>query len=35
LGITRADNGADLTRGPLVVREPTGQQAFEITVTRA
>ena len=33
LGITRADNGADLTRGPLVVREPTGQQAFEITVT--
>jgi len=33
LGITRAHNGADLTRGPLVVREPIGQRAFEITVT--
>jgi DNA-3-methyladenine glycosylase len=33
LGITRADNGADVTRGSLVVREPTGQRAFEIAVT--
>ena len=33
MGITRAHNGADLTRGPLVVREPTGQRPFEIAVT--
>ena len=33
LGITRAHNGADLTRGPLVVREPARQRAFEIAVT--
>jgi len=33
LGITRAHNGADLTRGPLVVREPAVQQPFEIAVT--
>ena len=33
LGITRAHNGADLTRGSLVVREPAGQRAFEIAVT--
>ena len=33
LGITRAHNGADLTRGPLVVREPIEQRAFEIAVT--
>jgi DNA-3-methyladenine glycosylase len=33
LGITRDHNGADLTRGPLVVREPAGQRAFEIAVT--
>src|SRR5271157_1022430 len=33
LGITRAHNGADLTRGPLVVREPVEGRAFEIAVT--
>jgi DNA-3-methyladenine glycosylase len=33
LGITRAHNGADLTRGALVVREPVERQAFEIGVT--
>jgi DNA-3-methyladenine glycosylase len=33
MGITRAHNGADLTRGPLVVREPAGQRPFEIAVT--
>ena len=33
LGITRAHNGADLTRGPLVVREPAAQRVFEIGVT--
>jgi len=33
LGITRAHNGADLTRGPLVVREPAVPRAFEIMTT--
>jgi DNA-3-methyladenine glycosylase len=33
LGITRAHNGADLTRGPLVVREPACERPFEIAVT--
>jgi DNA-3-methyladenine glycosylase len=33
LGITRAHNGADLTRGPLVVREPAVPRAFEVAVT--
>jgi DNA-3-methyladenine glycosylase len=33
LGITRAHNGADLTRGPLVVRAPAVERAFEIAVT--
>jgi DNA-3-methyladenine glycosylase len=30
LGITRALNGADLTKGPLVVRDQRGAEAFEI-----
>jgi DNA-3-methyladenine glycosylase len=33
LGITRAHNGADLTRGSLVVREPAVPRPFEIAVT--
>ena len=33
LGITRAHNGADLTRGALVVREPAEFRPFEIEVT--
>ena len=33
LGITRAHNGADLTRGPLVVREPAVERAFDVAVT--
>jgi DNA-3-methyladenine glycosylase len=33
LGITRADNGADVTRGTLVVREPAERRRFEIVVT--
>ena len=33
LGITRAHNGMDVTRGPLVVREPAVGRAFEIAVT--
>ncbi|HUE00338.1 MAG TPA: DNA-3-methyladenine glycosylase [Bryobacteraceae bacterium] len=33
LGITRALNGADVTRGPLTVRAPTHGEAFEIEVT--
>ncbi len=33
LGVTRAQNGADVTRGALVVRRPTGKCAFEIEVT--
>jgi DNA-3-methyladenine glycosylase len=31
LGITRALNGADVTKGDLVVRDPRGAQPFEIT----
>jgi DNA-3-methyladenine glycosylase len=34
LGITRAHNGADVTRGPLVVREVRGAGQLEIAVTR-
>jgi DNA-3-methyladenine glycosylase len=34
LGITRAHNGADLTRGRLVVREPAERQQVGIEVTR-
>ncbi len=34
LGITRSHNGADVTRGPLVVREPACQREVEIHVTR-
>ena len=33
MGITRAENGRDVTRGTLVVREPEGQPRFEIAVT--
>jgi DNA-3-methyladenine glycosylase len=33
LGITRAHNGADVTRGALVVREPAEHRAIEIGVT--
>jgi DNA-3-methyladenine glycosylase len=33
LGITRAHNGADLTRGPLVVRAPAETHRLEIAVT--
>ena len=33
LGITRAQNGADVTRGPLTVRRPAGPDQFEIEVT--
>jgi DNA-3-methyladenine glycosylase len=33
LGITRAQNGADLTRGPLVVRAPAEPHRVEIGVT--
>jgi len=33
LAITRADNGRDVTRGPLVVREPAEHRRFEIEVT--
>jgi DNA-3-methyladenine glycosylase len=33
MGITRAQNGADVTRGALVVREPVERRAFEIGVT--
>jgi DNA-3-methyladenine glycosylase len=34
LGITRADNGADVTRGTLVVREGKAAGPIEIAVTR-
>ena len=34
MGITRAHNGADVTRGPLVVRAPAEARPFEIAVTR-
>ena len=30
LGITRALNGADVTKGPLVVRDQRGGEPFEI-----
>ncbi|HWB87134.1 MAG TPA: DNA-3-methyladenine glycosylase [Bryobacteraceae bacterium] len=33
LGISRAQNGADVTRGALVVREPAVRRTFEIDVT--
>jgi DNA-3-methyladenine glycosylase len=33
MGITRAHNGADVTRGSLVVREPAEARAVEISVT--
>jgi DNA-3-methyladenine glycosylase len=33
LGITRAQNGADVTRGSLVVREPAESRRVEIAVT--
>ena len=33
LAITRAQNGADVTRGPLTVREPLEKRALEIAVT--
>src|SRR5579871_3199005 len=33
MGITRAQNGADVTRGALVVREPAAPRAIEIAVT--
>jgi DNA-3-methyladenine glycosylase len=33
MGITRAHNGADVTRGPLVVREPSSGAGVEIETT--
>jgi len=33
MGITRAQNGVDVTRGPLVVREPLERRHVEIAVT--
>jgi DNA-3-methyladenine glycosylase len=33
MAITRAQNGADLTRGSLVVRQPRDEPPFEIKVT--
>jgi DNA-3-methyladenine glycosylase len=33
LGVTRADDGADVTRGALVVREPLEPRPFEIETT--
>ena len=33
MGITRAQNGVDVTRGPLVVREPAQKRHVEIAVT--
>jgi DNA-3-methyladenine glycosylase len=33
MGITRSQNGADVTRGALTVREPTEKRAIEIAVT--
>jgi len=33
LGITRAHNGADITRGSLVIRKPLRRSAFEIEAT--
>ena len=34
MAITRAHNGADMTRGSLVVREPAEDRTFEIAVTK-
>ena len=34
MGITRAHNGVDITRGSLVVREPVGAQPIQIAVTK-
>jgi DNA-3-methyladenine glycosylase len=34
MGITRAHNGVDVTRGSLVVREPVGAQPIQIAVTK-
>jgi DNA-3-methyladenine glycosylase len=34
MGITRAHNGLDVTRGALVVREPFGPQPIQIAVTK-
>ena len=34
MGITRAHNGVDVTRGSLVVREPAGAPPVEIAVTK-
>jgi DNA-3-methyladenine glycosylase len=33
MGISRTDNGADVTRGPLVIREPAEPRQFEIEAT--
>jgi DNA-3-methyladenine glycosylase len=33
MAITRAQNGADVTRGSLVVREPANKHAIEVSVT--
>jgi 3-methyladenine DNA glycosylase Mpg len=33
MGITRELNGRDITRGPLVVREPAEKKEIEILVT--
>jgi DNA-3-methyladenine glycosylase len=33
MGITRAQNGVDVTRGALVVREPRKRSRFDILVT--
>jgi DNA-3-methyladenine glycosylase len=34
LGITRAHNGVDVTRGPITVHAPRRAQQFEIEVTK-
>ena len=34
LGITRAQNGVDVTRGPITVHAPSRAQRFEIEVTK-
>ena len=34
MGITRAQNGADVTRGPLVVRDPAEKRRVDIAVTQ-
>jgi DNA-3-methyladenine glycosylase len=33
MGISRAQNGADVTRGPLVVREPLERRHVDIAIT--